>query len=276
MGELSHSNNLLTRYLLGDLTPAERDQLEEEYFSNDELFLELLEVKDQLTGKYLNGQLTESDRARFEKHLLAQPDCRKEMEIERFFQSTPRHNLIARKSVPQSKSISWWQSILAFIIAHRALAGVSVAALLIMVFAIFQSSQISTLERSQESDNRAALPASANSAAIESLSLKPGRFRSRNDTPTAKVGPGTKLVEIKLEVGQEKYPHYRASLQKADEENSELMVEKELTADQTSVVTWNIPAAKLPIGDYQIKLSGISEDSSSTHLGDYDFRIRGQ
>jgi len=59
------------RYLLGELPEVEREQFEEAYFADDELFERFLAVKDELLDNFARGELAEEKRLRFEKHFSA-------------------------------------------------------------------------------------------------------------------------------------------------------------------------------------------------------------
>lgn len=276
MGELSRKSVLLTRYLLGDLPTAEQDRLEEEYFNDNELFLELLDAKDQLTSDYLNNQLEMADRERFERRFLTQPDCRRELEIDRLLHSSfSGHSLIQRRTSPAEKS-SWWETFFLALRANLPLAGAAIAIVMIIGFIGLRSALRAPSGETYVNSGQTPLPSVA--FAVVSLPLKSGRKRGPGITPTATIGPGTKTIELKLEVETETHEHYQANLFRVDEGNVQMFSDNALEADPAvegaRTVTWKIPAEKLPIGDYQVKLSGSNADSVASPIGDYDFRVR--
>ena len=67
------------RYLHGELSEAEREQLEESYFADDALFERFLAVKDELLDAYARGELAEEKRKRFEEHFLAAAPRRRQL-----------------------------------------------------------------------------------------------------------------------------------------------------------------------------------------------------
>ncbi len=67
------------RYLLGELSEAERERLEESYFADDALFERFLAVKDELLDAYARGELAEVKRKRFEQHFLAAAPRRRQL-----------------------------------------------------------------------------------------------------------------------------------------------------------------------------------------------------
>ncbi len=277
MGELSHNSALLTRYLLGDLSSDEQDRLEEQYFSDDELFIELLDAKDQLTSDYLENRLAPANRERFERHFLTQSDCHQELELDRFLQPEFRRNSLPGQSASREEAPPWWQAVFIGLRAYGPLAGAAIVALLIigatgLWSALRPSSEKPGSVLSQSSPPVFVGPITA------SLALKPGRLRSEGEMPKAIVGAGTQTVELQLEAGAGKYDRYQASLQRVDEGNVEVLADSALKAETAAgkllIVTWKVPAAKLSIGDYQVTLRGVSADNSPSYIGDYSFKVR--
>src|SRR5215470_10491503 len=111
MNEISYNSTLLTRYLLGDLPPAEKDQLEENYFVDDDLFVELLDAKDQLISDYLGGQLSPGDRERFERRFLTMPGCQSEVELVGFLQPSLMRRSLTRQPASSGQPHNWRQAI---------------------------------------------------------------------------------------------------------------------------------------------------------------------
>ena len=83
----------LVRYLLGELSGEERDQLEARYLGNAELHEELVAVEDELIYAYVGGRLSPSQSASFERFFLKTPERRSRVEFARsfaqFFEANP-------------------------------------------------------------------------------------------------------------------------------------------------------------------------------------------
>src|SRR5215813_6885009 len=77
----SQNQILMRRYLMGELSEQERDDLEEMYFNNDELFGELLDAEDQIVDDYRLSQLSPREREQFERRFLIQPERRREIKL---------------------------------------------------------------------------------------------------------------------------------------------------------------------------------------------------
>jgi hypothetical protein len=73
--------NLMHRYLLGDLPELEATVLEEELFSDDEKFERMWEIENRLVDGYVRGRLSSEDRRRFESHYLASPVHRQRLAV---------------------------------------------------------------------------------------------------------------------------------------------------------------------------------------------------
>jgi hypothetical protein len=73
----------LRHYLLGQLADSARDDVEQNILVNEELFAELLIVEDELADEYVDGRLSQADRANFESHFLATPERQQNLRFAR-------------------------------------------------------------------------------------------------------------------------------------------------------------------------------------------------
>ncbi|MBS1790837.1 MAG: hypothetical protein JST85_24180 [Acidobacteria bacterium] len=276
MGELYYNSTVLRNYLLEkQLSEAERDKLEEEYFCKNELFIALLDAKDELIRDYWNENLTAEDRLRFERCFLSQPSCKQEVELARFFRpSTAITNPSIVKEAP-----SWWSGLLGFAKAHQV--GFRLAAATAMVMLVAGAWLSWHLLRSSPiQEFKASLPNSqlAQGQEVVFLNLKPRSLRSLGKDTTAKIGRITRAIELKLEVGPEPFQSYQASVRNKAQESVEILKEnlpgpaKEEAGKP--IVVLQIPAVRLQPGDYLVKLSGIGADEVKMHIGSYDFEVR--
>jgi hypothetical protein len=110
----------LRRYLFGELSSDELQQVEEQYFADSSYYQELLLAEDELIDAYLHDELTPIDHKRFEEHFLVSPDRREKLQMARtMFQVLEKECSVRRKS--QSTLIAWsirfvqgWHAALAF------------------------------------------------------------------------------------------------------------------------------------------------------------------
>jgi hypothetical protein len=73
MSRAAKQERQLVQHLLGQLSDAEAERIEERLFADDEFRAELLATADDLIHSYLSGDLTGGDRTQFEAHFLASP-----------------------------------------------------------------------------------------------------------------------------------------------------------------------------------------------------------
>jgi len=73
---MARSEQLITRYLLGELTEPERTTLEESYFNDSRLFEQLQKAETDLLDDYARGRLSSPLRQRLERRYLGHPELR--------------------------------------------------------------------------------------------------------------------------------------------------------------------------------------------------------
>jgi len=278
MSEIPNNSAMLVRYLMGDLESAEQERLEEEYFCNDELFIKLLDVRDQLTSDYLSGRLDPADRERFVQHFLSTADGWLEVELEGFLQSTPSENYLSSQSDTKQNSKSDGQGLFSFPKLNWLLAGAAAAILLLAGGIWFWADLFSPSESNRPVTGQMST-ATASKPFILFLPRKTNPRRSGGSgIPTAQLTQETQSVTLQIEVGEEIYPQYQANLQRVDEVTN-VLTEKGLKAEtiagKAPMVPLTVPASKLPIGDYQVQLSGVNPNDSLSFIGEYHFWVRG-
>jgi hypothetical protein len=166
----------LARYLLGQLPEGEQQRIEESFFSDEEFLAELLVVEDDLIDDYVRGQLSASERERFEKFFLASP--RRQQRVA--FATTVAGHFSAPEAVTaepaaaEQEPASRWQSLRAFFSSRVAvpkllLASVAIVMLFggawLVVDKVWLSSRLGTMpveqtaaqQREQELERRGRL-----------------------------------------------------------------------------------------------------------------------
>jgi hypothetical protein len=109
---------LLNRYLLEDLGGEERERLEEDYLSEDDLYMKLQVAEDELIAAYVQGELSRSEHAKFERAYLTNPHRRRKVEATRellnYIAGTtpPAPGLIA-SLLQRPEGGGWWRPVYA-------------------------------------------------------------------------------------------------------------------------------------------------------------------
>ena len=128
---MNNREQTIQRYLLGELTESEREALEQEYFNDQQLFEQIVEVENDLVDKHSRGLLSPGvrdrfrdyyldhaqrrARARFAEALQAKLDQAKEVKAAA---STPTETLLERLSAAlRGPRLAWAFSIAVLLIA---------------------------------------------------------------------------------------------------------------------------------------------------------------
>jgi hypothetical protein len=83
--KIDQSENLIRRYLLGELAEADQAALEQELLINRSKFDQVWAVENELVDSYARGEMSRADRERFEGHYLASPLHRERVAIAESF-----------------------------------------------------------------------------------------------------------------------------------------------------------------------------------------------
>ena len=81
MAHKNKDDGLIRRYLLGQLSEDERDQLEEKMMADNDLFNAMLLAEDEIVEQYLDAELSRKDRASFERSFLTTRDGRRQVAL---------------------------------------------------------------------------------------------------------------------------------------------------------------------------------------------------
>jgi uncharacterized protein YicC (UPF0701 family) len=83
--KIDQSENLIWRYLLGELTEADQAALEQELLIDLGKFDRVWAIKNDLVDSYVRGEMSRADQERFEGYYLASPLHRERMAIAESF-----------------------------------------------------------------------------------------------------------------------------------------------------------------------------------------------
>ncbi len=148
--------NICERYLLGELSEPEAQQLEESYFADDELFEQFLAIKDDMLDAYSRGELTGHKRQRFKEHYLASDSRRQKVDEARDFIQvvTATASAVGQPSshvvrTDKPSSTGWFRRILRPPISRGVVAAASVL-LIALVWIVVSQIQDRTARRTAE------------------------------------------------------------------------------------------------------------------------------
>lgn len=140
----------IRRFLLGDLSEQEREQVEQRLMSDDDLYQQLLVAEDELIDEYVSDELPEQERAKFSRHFMSVPELRQDVKFaaalrKHALETAPREVVAPKPPAPARVSSFGW---LGALFARPAF-GASLAALLLaaVVLAAWLAAQNSQLKR---------------------------------------------------------------------------------------------------------------------------------
>ncbi|HEX4950910.1 MAG TPA: hypothetical protein VFZ34_29885 [Blastocatellia bacterium] len=118
----TYNDNLLRAYLLGSLPGAETESCDELSFTDEAFVARLETVENDLVDAYVQGELSQAERERFEAYYLASPRRQEKVKFARSLQTfaarqnvavTPVLEAASATATPSSTSTtnSWWQSL---------------------------------------------------------------------------------------------------------------------------------------------------------------------
>lgn len=105
---------MMQRYLLGELSEAEIERLEESFIADEAVFAEVLEVENELVDRYILKKLAPRELELFEKNYLVTPEKRQKVETARVLQTFLQKQTVKETATAKAKEkekLSLWQRI---------------------------------------------------------------------------------------------------------------------------------------------------------------------
>jgi hypothetical protein len=283
------NDQLLLRYLLGELSDQESAELEGQYFANTDTFEHLCALEDELIDRYVRGELSVRDRERFEKRFLSSPKHRQKIEFARsFFQ------YVAKAPSPRKRiwrGITLWR----FALPKQAIlvpAAVALAAAVGLgswwLWRIQSPTRTGELQTQADRTRPAAaggkqpaLPrpqglstsGQQSKGLIVALLLTPDLTRGEARQTTLEIPPNTRWVELTANLEPDTYKSYHCELQTVDGHiiwSREAAEARSGTSGKSVLV--RIPAERFASRDYIFTLSGRIAAGKFEVVGEYTFR----
>lgn len=274
---MTKKQEVLERYLLGEVTDDERTEIEQGYFADDALFDQLVDVQNDLVDAYAQGTLPPAERKRFEDRFLASTSGIGRVEFARALQQK-----IATRTPRKVASYRY--------LAIAASLAIIVASAAVLMF-LLQRRNEPTITPSrphvaaqqprvvpppapvQAQTQTVPIRREQATAALVSVLLTPGGTREGEAAPPLVLRPAPQRVQVELVLEDDPYDSYAAELQDVD--GRVLWKEKSLhprTAQSGKTVAVSVPAKLLPPGDYVVVLKGIRGGKTSD-INNYTFTV---
>jgi hypothetical protein len=299
-------DDLLRRYLLGELAEDERERLQAAYFDDDALFARLLAAEDDLIDAYARGTLTGARRRRFEQRFGQAPDHRRRLGFARAL----RHAVAPRParaagpppSRPAGGRARWrlsqpWTAVAAAVLFAALLGGGWWAAHLADTPPLRRAAGPSPVPRPRHPapapPPETAAPGGSEATAsptpqaalppghplplvVASLVLRAGTTRSGGAPAEAVLGPETGALELRLELEPELragHARYEVVIQTATGADVFRQGGLEPQGAAAPSLVLRAPAASLTQRDYVVLLNAEQADGSRAYLRGYSFTV---
>jgi hypothetical protein len=290
----------LVKYLLGNLSEAEQEQVEDRAFADVDYMSAIEASEADLIDMYVRGGLSQSERRAFERRFLTSPNRRSKVEFARTLARVASESPETEGRAPRKTFISVlraWSPPLRMAVAFATLFCVAG-----MSWLLFQSvamhSRIGVLESERrESENReealrrqlaeekgrVTAPGTEQkqqqptaSPLIASLILLPGLSRSTAQAEQLTLPPTTQIAHVDIHVeSRDDYPRFRAELR--TRRGEDVLTRGNLVRRRVSggyAVSFDVPASALAAGEYELTLKGVANGQASADIGYYYFSVR--
>src|SRR5437763_13029071 len=134
---MTNFDEMMTRYLFGELSEAEQARLEERYFTDTQTFEQLAQLEAELIDDYARGRLSTQMRARFERAYLRNPNRRARLNFSEAL--TARLDQTAASPVAEQtnmRAASLWQRVSSLLTGERRALAFSMALALLVLSSV--------------------------------------------------------------------------------------------------------------------------------------------
>lgn len=256
----------IRRYLLGDLPEVDSQRLDEELFTSDDRFSEILAAEDDLIEEFLQRKLDIRDRERFETRFLSTERGRRKVAM-----ASAISNASRTQPVERSERMRAWLRPLAIAAA-------------IAVVAIGAGVLRETIETRREVKELASEVVRLRTATVNRPEPLPQsgtvfpivlHALERGSSSAAIVLPADAAADLWLVLPSDDYRIYIAELQSVDGQT--LATAQSLRSQAINgrrAVVFRLPPASLAPATYVVALSGEKGDRSSEPVEDFSFTVR--
>lgn len=290
MRQMNEDHRLIRQYLLGDLTEAEKQQVEKLFMSDPEYRENVSIIEEELIEDYLEGALTKQEREKFASYFLATPQQLQKLRIAKSLKkyvgvemdanppSGKEGNVIQHNGHRKSGQWLKWRNPLVVL-------PIAAALLIVLVLGAVKLVELRRLSNQHEQEQARRLSVERELAQLNDASsprdtrvppivLPPVVVRDARTSGKFSPPANATVVELLLVLIGEKYPSYRVLLQKMDAPESYTIdnLHAESTPSGQAVVV-RLPTHLLTRGDYQLQLLGVIAADKTEQAGKYDFQV---
>jgi hypothetical protein len=259
---LNFDKDVLRSYLLGTLETAPRAELEERILCDPAAYEEISLLEEELIDQYVAGGLSKGERHHFETNFLITEERQKKLRfgqlLKRYLssQAVPAHSRkVPVQLVNQTDNSRRLFAPVAFAVVVAALLGIG----LLCWLAVRKSAEQQAVQ--VESSPVVVVPLSPASQEVQGIITRPVI------TP-----PKGFDVKLELAVVNTSFKHYKSELFRENKPLQTDALEIETKGEQR-IVPLTLTGQTLSPGDYQLKLSGVSDSGQDEFIDSYSFRV---
>jgi hypothetical protein len=269
----------IRRYLLGELSDSEREQVEQRLITDGNYKEEVLMVEQELLEDYLAGLLIPQERELFHKNYLSAPLQKQKLRIAQALDKyLVQTSVQTPKTVSGQSWIEWFWNALHL---PHGLMQLSWVVLILIVVLAGAWWVVKTL-RSEGNEIQADLirlngPQSgvlAPGLSVATGVLSPLSVRESGRSVIVTITSETQVVQLRIPQPSGQQGSYEAVLK--DNNGREVTRISEIAiraVDNMPTIVLQFPAKMFQAGDYVITLTQHNSGSSGEGIGDYSFRI---
>lgn len=269
----------LRRYILGTLPEEESAEIERRYFSDGSFFEELLAEENEILDAYASGDLSGEERRRFESLMKSSSRLRKRAAFAetllRLERRPGRRGLVAALLLAATVVLALGSMWIVRESRRRPVAGeVAVNRPEPALVA-----PVSTAPPAAATPSRAAASRTPGAGRpdprLAVFVLAAGLTRNASDLTPVSIPGSAERVELDLPLEADEHPAYSVNLQSAA--GADVLTRHGLHARGKNggrLVAFEVPAGRLPSGDYLVTLSGERPPGPAEALGEYAFRVK--
>jgi hypothetical protein len=302
----------MRRYLLGELSESEQSALEEKYFSDPEVFNQILKTESELVDAYARDQLPKELRDRIEKFYMDHPSRAERVKFAKAF--TKRVDKVNEPvaSTDRRTSVSWWQRLLALLSGQPPAFRLSMAVVILLIVLggtwVYlerrrqesEAARIQAANEAQQHEREQSQRATEERKRAEELAAKGSTQPTPEASPTQKTNSGSRSVSLALTVGGVRggssgqvptlvlasdttQVHLLLNLKESGYPTYratlqtiggvEVFRQTNLKPRRSPSFTFTVPANKLQSGEYVFTLTGVSADGETENLSKSLFRV---
>ena len=271
-------DQLLVRYLLGELPDDDAGELEQAVLTDGGLFEKLCAIEDDLVDAYVRGELAAQPARSFERRFLANAEGRSRVAMARGFVTA-----VDRRPAPEADRESLWQRLGRLLaptptpFPWRASGATHWAWATVLVLAVGLAWVGRDFLPSGPTERAPVVtdPVGVDTVLHDPVTLLLSQVRDAGAPPRVALAPEAGVVELQVELEGEESRRFRAHLESSAA--GEVRTWSELTPEATdwgSALIFELPADLLPPGRYQVTVDAVSPYSNETvEYGRYTFEV---